>query len=964
MGLASAARVPFLPRPAAPASLIVDLARVVGAQHVSSADAERLAYARDCWPRDILRLRAGEIPVAPSCVVWPETAEEVARVLRLAEQAHIPVVPYGAGSSVVGGARPSAGGIVLDLKRMRAIRRLDEVNLRAEVESGVIGERLERALNARGYTLGHFPSSIICSTLGGWLAARSAGQMSTLYGKIEDMVLAMETVTPGRVRRFTSGPRSSEGPDFNALVVGSEGTFGVITAAELRLRPLPRARELRGYRLPSVAAGLEAIRALLRSGVRPAVVRLYDALDTLMGRGHGKGEEHDEVRSWDALAARTQEMFADLTKKLPRFGGVDLVEKLRGSVVRNTVRAVLGSPLVLNRALEVLPEDCLLILGFEGQRAMVAAELELGTQICLAHGATDLGPGPGQHWLENRYNVSFKASKIYASGLFADTLEVASTWDRLLPLYKAVRRAIGKDALVLAHFSHAYPEGCSIYFTFAGVAGDPRSPGEALERYDRIWRNALIAVHEAGGTISHHHGVGESKAQAMAREHGPGGMRLLTALQDAFDPAGIMNPGKLGLDQVRRPPPRKRPVFEGDTSLPKALAAAVGERNITADGGRTRVRPPDESALAALLRVAHLRPLHLSTDQTGFRPPRGVVRVDLSRFEGVSRLSEHSLFVEVEAGVVVERLERLLNAHRLTLGHVHPRALRRSVGAGLARGFLVRRGLACGDFRDLCFAVRGLLANGQPVDTRPVPRSATGPELDRAFIGAQGRLGIITKATLRVAELPPQREVHAFSFSALSRATEVARRILHHGVRPAAARVVPAGQGGTLALKLVAPTQSALEAQQVILRSAVAEAEGVRVDGEVQPTGGRFDAVVEVATGWARAPEVALRMREAAKGEAWLDFLAPEGLTVVARVVDTETRYAAAEAGMSAGGRVISGARPSFVGDPESYGVETGVFWRDIPVADPDARIAGPFDDVLEKVAALVDPTGMFQGRG
>lgn len=880
------------------------------------------------------------MPCAPACVVWPESPDEVARVLALAARTGIPIVPYGAGSGVAGGARPAEGGIVLDLKRMRAIRRIDEKNLRAEVEAGIIGERLERLLNEAGYTLGHFPSSIVCSTLGGWLAARSAGQTSTLYGKIEDMTLAMEVATPNHVRKVETAPRPGNGPDFNALIIGSEGTLAAITAAELRIRPSPAARELRGLRFPDIKAGLEAIRKILRANIRPAVVRLYDALDTLMGRGHGKDDELDEAGSLDALGAKAQSFVEDLGKKINFGGSAKLGQRLRSTLVKSTVRAVLGSPLLINRAIDVLPEDCLLILGFEGQPALVNAEAQAAYAIAFGEGAIDLGPGPGEHWFKNRHNVSFKMSKMYASGAFIDTMEVAATWDRLLPMYKAVRRAIAKEAFVMAHFSHAYPEGCSIYFTFAGASSEDVE--QAIARYDRLWKGALLAVNETGGTISHHHGVGELKAAAMAREHGPGGMRLLSAIKSALDPAGVMNPGKLGLEQLRRPLPRSASrIPQREKGFPKEVALAVGEKNIFTSGSRTTVRPPDESALAALLRVAHPRSIAVVTDQTGYRAPPGAVNIDLSRFEGVSRFSEHSLFVEVEAGVVLERLERMLNSHGMTLGFVHPRAVMRTAGAAIARNLLVRRGVAFGDLRDLTFAVRSLLANGTTVETRPVPRSATGPELDRAFIGAQGRLGIITKATLRIAAIAPHREAIAFEMRAVDDAVECARLALHRGVKPAAARVVASGSNAIAAFELAAATEEIMKGATAILTSAAAQCNGARIDGESHAIGGRFDAVVEVASTWTRASEALLAMRAASEGEAWLDFLAPEGVSIVARVLDASTRRAAAEAGIAAGGRLIAGIRES----------------------DEDTHVEDPYADLLSALAANLDPTGVFRER-
>lgn len=382
--------MPLLPRPAASPSLVVDVARIVGADGVSVADADRLAYARDAWARDVLRLRSGDIGAAPEAVVWPESPDEVARVLQWAARQGVPVVPFGSGSGRVGGARLSRGGIALDLKRIRRIRRLDESNLRLEVEAGIMGARLERSLNLRGYTLGHFPASMHCSTLGGWLATRSAGQMSTKYGKIEDLTLGLEMVSPGIVRRCPARLRPGPGPDWVALGLGSEGCLGALTAAELRIRPLPAARRLGGYRFRSVEHGVEAIRRLLHVGLRPAVVRLYDALDTLLGRGAQSAAAGTVETGLDVLAHRIPSWLMAQGRSSGQ------AESTRGGLLRRTTAAVLGVPLLLNKALEILPDDCLLVLGFEGGAQETEAQERLGREILMGEGAEDLGPGPSR----------------------------------------------------------------------------------------------------------------------------------------------------------------------------------------------------------------------------------------------------------------------------------------------------------------------------------------------------------------------------------------------------------------------------------------------------------------------------------------------------------------------------------------------------------------------------------------
>lgn len=938
----------LLARPPATASLVVDLARIVGAANVSSLDVDRAAYARDAWIRDRIGALAARLEVAPSVVAWPESAEDVGRILLLAQHVGIPVIPWGGGSGRVGSARPRDGGIVLDLKRMRQVRSFEPEDLRIEAEAGIIGTRLEKWLGQRGFTLGHFPGSLGASTLGGWLATRAAGQLCTRYGKIEDMTLGLEHVTPGRVRRLMLGPRPPDGPDFNALVLGSEGALGAITAAQLRVRRRPASRQFVAYRFPRLEAGLEAVRRILRASMRPAVVRLYDPVETfLQPRGAG-------VPSWSL------EQIAGVWKRWGGDASGRWAERLGHVVRRTTTKAVLGSPLLLNQVAGTLPSECLLILGFEGPPSIAMAEKQAACEICEQREGQSLGSAPAEAWWEHRFDSPFNETRLFESGLFIDTVDTAATWDRVLPLYRAVRRAIGRDAVVGAHFIHAYPEGCAIELTFVGRADE--GGAAARERYDRIWRNALVAIHESGGTVAHHLGIGELKRSALAREHGPGGMRLLTSLKRAFDPEWVCCPGALGLEAT--PPPRGR---RGPRSgrVPEGIAAAVGERNIVRSGTRTVIRPPDESALASVLRVAESNGLSVFTDQTGFRPPPGAIQLDLGRFEGIRRLSDHALFVEVEAGVITSKLEQLLQAHGLTLGPLHPRALHRSVGAGVSRHLLIRRGIALGDLNDLCFAVRALLPDGSAVETRPVPRSSTGPGLLRAFVGGHGRLGIITKVVLRVAVRSSFSREMAFDFEDLDAALDCAKRIVQRSVRPSAARIVEVGGRHRLALAFSAASEELLSAADAIVASAASASRGERVAlDEPLAEGGRFDRVVEIAQRWSRAEATLQAMKAAGAKEVWVDFLAPEAVTVVARLDEAAERRALVDAGLSNGGRVVAGLRSASPIDIESFAHRTGESWQQSipPVVQSELR-AGPYDDVLERLTADLDPRGVLRSR-
>lgn len=534
-----------------------DLARIVGERRVSVRPTDLAAYSRDMWPRLLLGVQAGApLPHLTNFVVWPETADEVAAIVKLARARSTPIIPYGGGSGVCGGVVPLRGGITVDLKRMTAMSGIDREDLIVDVEAGLNGERFERALNHRGYTFGHFPSSIYCSTVGGWLATRAAGQMSTKYGKVEDLVAGVTVVTGrGEIIHTDELARASSGPNWTQLLVGSEGTLGIITSARLRVHLAPELRLLRGFEVDSVADGVEAIRRVMQRGLRPAVVRLYDEVDTFI---HSLGSS-DDASATDALPPPPTAPLPNITRsdagRTPRGGllgralGAALgTGRSRLDLKRTLAQAALSRPRLLNSVAGALAErvsrrGCLLIIGCEGSRIRTEVEARLVFAELTRTGARDLGDEPGRRWLEHRYSVSYNMSKVFYEGAFVDTMEVASTWERLLDMHDAVREAIGQHAAVMAHFSHAYPEGCSIYFSFVGHADDHAA---AQRKYDAIWRDGLAAATRTGGTISHHHGVGLLKADAMRGEHREA-MAIFHGLKSTFDPAGIMNPGKLGL---------------------------------------------------------------------------------------------------------------------------------------------------------------------------------------------------------------------------------------------------------------------------------------------------------------------------------------------------------------------------------------------------------------------------------
>lgn len=472
------------------------------------------AYSRDVWPLLLLRIQGGEKLPRPWMVLWPRTVEEVVTIVEKCKKEGVPLVPYGGGSGVCGGAVMEEGGVVMDTKLLDRVRAIDEESMLIEVEAGKNGERFERLLQRKGYTLGHFPSSIYCSTVGGWIATRSAGQLSTLYGKIEDMVEAIEVVLPdGRVISTKKKPRSASGPDFNQLFVGSEGSFGIITSATLRINKNPSHRRFRGIKFKNVEDGIESIKNILQSGIKPSGVRLYDELDTLFVASELKGE------------------------------GKEKKESFFKSLMMRAQRLALSYPSITRGILNIAPGECLLILAFDGSEEKTKEELNRALLICEEHEGKDLGEKPGIIWWRDRYKVSYNMSPIFYGGSFVDTIEVSAPWSKLNNLYQEIRKAISQDAICLAHFSHAYTDGCSIYFTFAGSSSKKE---EKIKKYRNIWASAMDACISSGGSISHHHGVGRLKSRWLKNELGDA-YELLLNFKKHIDPANIMNPGVMGI---------------------------------------------------------------------------------------------------------------------------------------------------------------------------------------------------------------------------------------------------------------------------------------------------------------------------------------------------------------------------------------------------------------------------------
>lgn len=486
------------------------LAKIVGDENVSDDRLARVAHAAGRSYPDLVRLRAGDATRAPDLVTYPGSAEEVGAVLRLCADSRVACVPFGGGTSVVGGVEPHAGelesAVTLDLARMDRLVDVDPRSLTATVQPGMTGPRLEEELGRIGLTLGHFPQSFEYATVGGFVATRSAGQASTGFGRIDDMVLGVRLSAPAGEMVAHAVPASAAGPALRELIVGSEGVLGVITEATLAVRHAPRSKRYEAWSFRRFDAGVEALRALEQGGPRPDVARLSDA---------------EETRLSMALAGASG-------------GGLLSEAARRGGAAYLRARGHEGG--------------CLAILGFEGEPGDVARRRARAARSMREAGGVRLGERPGRAWLRGRFRAPYLRDDLLDRGVLVETLETATTWSRLLDLHRAVGDALrgalrdrGTPPLVMCHVSHLYRSGASLYFTF--LARQDR--GAELEQWRAAKRAASEAIVGAGATITHHHAVGSDHAPWMRSEVGELGLEVLRAAKDRLDPVGVMNPGKL-----------------------------------------------------------------------------------------------------------------------------------------------------------------------------------------------------------------------------------------------------------------------------------------------------------------------------------------------------------------------------------------------------------------------------------
>ena len=467
-----------------------ELADIVGDDHVLTGEADKLAYSNDVFWIPNLWIDRKKNPLKPDFIVQPGSVEEIQRVLALANRERMPVIPWGGGSGSQGGILPVYGGITMDLKRLNRILELDEVSHTVTVETGINNTLLELALNEKGFTFPHYPASANCASIGGFIAHRGSGTVSTKYGKMEDLVLSLEAVLPsGKVVRTLPVPKHASGPGLHEFFLGCEGTFAIVTKATLQIYKIPQERRFAAYLFPTLEDGLEAGRRMMTEGIGLSVLRLYDPGST-----------------------------------------------------KTKVGDVLGVKLDNDEA-------AYMVVGYDGDSEMIDVQEKLVNKIADSLEGRYLGREGGDRWWESRYHFYYPPYEFRIPWMYG-TMDTVCKYKDMSKLYRAKKEALETNfkqhgIRYIAHFSHWYKWGVMVYDRFI-IEEPPQDPHEAIRLHNEIWDLSVRVSLANGGVINEHHGVGLKLGRFVAEEYGKDGFDFLKQLKDAVDPNGILNPGKMG----------------------------------------------------------------------------------------------------------------------------------------------------------------------------------------------------------------------------------------------------------------------------------------------------------------------------------------------------------------------------------------------------------------------------------
>jgi len=482
------------------------------AEQFSNSKESRIRYGFGKSYHDIIRIFTGKIPPLPGFILFPETENDVAHILQQASQNKISIVPFSGGSNVTGAFELNDNNIscVVNLQRMNKTVEIDETSHTATFETGIFGPALEKILNAKGFTLGHFPQSFEYSTLGGWLATRSGGQESGQYGKIEDMVLGIRAVTPAGTIDTKYFPKHASGIDTFRLFIGSEGTLGIITQAKLRIHKRPKEYQWKVALFKTFDEGMKAVKELIQSGIHPGIMRLSDPLETKLFSAM-RNSETQGFKKWI------------------------------GSLIKSRI------------ARKGFKEPCILMMRFAIRNSADHHSAKTSVEILKSLNGFILPASTAGNWEEHRFTLPYLRDTLIEHRAMIDTFETIAYWKNTSALYSNVKDSLRKSdfydkgGLLFCHLSHIYEPGACLYFTMM-------SPMENGSEEKQWWNYKTLvtdAIVNSGGAVSHHHGVGTDHQQWYLKTTSEGEMKLLQAIKKHLDPNGIMNPGKLFDEQEK-----------------------------------------------------------------------------------------------------------------------------------------------------------------------------------------------------------------------------------------------------------------------------------------------------------------------------------------------------------------------------------------------------------------------------
>lgn len=493
-----------------------EILHILENEQVYTSDDERLLHSYGKSYADLFYARKGIVKKAPDIVIYPHSHDEVENIMKIAQLHNVCVVPFGGGTNIVGGVDPRDQTVTtkgprcivsLDMKRMNKVLALDPQSQTAVIQAGVLGPLLEEQLNAKGWSLGHYPDSFEYSTLGGWLATRSAGMQSDAYGKIEDMLVSVKMVTPTGTVITKTTPASSAGPDLNRLIVGSEGILGVITEATMRVHKAPEVKDYRGFIFPTFEKGVEAIRECIDKNWLPSMIRLQDEFETQLA----------------------------FNMKTPKKGIEAIIQK---QVKKFLLATGYQKP-------------CIMIVGFEGDQKNTQVVSQEAVKILKKHRAFSLGKSVGKTWSKDKFNIPYLRDHMMDYAVMVDVAETAAVWSKLLNVYQRtieeVKNRFAQDnngkntGYIGCHISHTYQTGACLYFTYA----TKQQQGNELEQYYGYKKLITDNFLRNGATLTHHHAVGYEHSPWMESEVSATGLRAIKAVKDVLDPKNICNPGKV-----------------------------------------------------------------------------------------------------------------------------------------------------------------------------------------------------------------------------------------------------------------------------------------------------------------------------------------------------------------------------------------------------------------------------------